>query len=254
MVKILAVTAACVVGCAKKVPESRYRQDLAGQQARYELQIRELVRGGERARAEQRRRDAEVVRVESELRRRIDALEQALADKERLLERPEGAEAPSRPPRDAALKTARIALEAAGAKLWTHGEGVRIRIPADRLFERASTRLAIGSEGIIEAVAGFLRVMSAHRGDIQVHSDSLRPEDAEAPDTWRLTQRQGLVLLQALLDHGADPSRIVVSAFGEYHPINTNDGLEGRALNRRVEIDFVPLLRHSNGGESVKGQ
>jgi len=37
-----------------------------------------------------------------------------------------------------------------------------------------------------------------------------------------------------------DPSRLVATGYGEFHPAAANDTPESRALNRRIEIVLVP--------------
>ena len=42
---------------------------------------------------------------------------------------------------------------------------------------------------------------------------------------------------------GVDSRRFAVQGFGEARPVSSNDSEQGRALNRRVEIQISPLTQ-----------
>lgn len=52
-----------------------------------------------------------------------------------------------------------------------------------------------------------------------------------------LSQRRSAAVKKALIErYQVDPSRLSTSGAGDSDPIDTNDTLEGRARNRRVEL------------------
>jgi outer membrane protein OmpA-like peptidoglycan-associated protein len=61
------------------------------------------------------------------------------------------------------------------------------------------------------------------------------------PDTYNqgLSERRAASVLQYLVEHGIAASRLNSVGFGESRPIATNDTREGRALNRRVELQVL---------------
>jgi hypothetical protein len=44
-----------------------------------------------------------------------------------------------------------------------------------------------------------------------------------------------------ITEYNIEPSRLTVSGYGEYHPVDTNDTAEGRGHNRRVDIVILSV-------------
>ncbi|MGH8442558.1 MAG: OmpA family protein [Nevskiaceae bacterium] len=68
--------------------------------------------------------------------------------------------------------------------------------------------------------------------DIIGHTDSVGAERYNQS----LSERRADSVKAYLVKHGVDESRIRVAGYGEAKPRATNDTVEGRRLNRRVEI------------------
>jgi chemotaxis protein MotB len=47
-------------------------------------------------------------------------------------------------------------------------------------------------------------------------------------------------VLHVFIGKGIEPNRMIVAGYGEYRPVASNETVEGRAKNRRVEIVFAP--------------
>ena len=112
-----------------------------------------------------------------------------------------------------------------------------IRLDSMSLFDSGksalkagSTRLLVNSLVGIKARPGWLIVVAGHTdntGNAQLNQ-TLSQKRAEAVRDW-------------MRDTGDVPeSCFAVQGYGESRPVATNDTLEGRALNRRVEISLVP--------------
>ena len=68
---------------------------------------------------------------------------------------------------------------------------------------------------------------------IQGHTDSLGAEKYNRD----LSQQRAASVVSALVNqYGVDPARLLAMGFGESKPKASNDTLQGRALNRRVEL------------------
>ncbi len=93
----------------------------------------------------------------------------------------------------------------------------------------------IRSDGavILDEAAGMLT--GAHTGArvrIEGHTD------ATGPDAYNqgLSERRANSVRSYLVSHGVDASRLTTVGYGESSPIADNGTREGRALNRRVEL------------------
>jgi outer membrane protein OmpA-like peptidoglycan-associated protein len=86
---------------------------------------------------------------------------------------------------------------------------------------------------ILDEAAGMLT--GAHMGArvrIEGHAD------ATGPDAYNqgLSERRAKSVRDYLVSHGVEASRLTTVGYGESRPIASNDTREGRALNRRVEL------------------
>jgi chemotaxis protein MotB len=54
-----------------------------------------------------------------------------------------------------------------------------------------------------------------------------------------------------LQDKGINPGVLSASGYSEYRPVASNDTDEGRAKNRRIDIDLVPLELNKAAAEGT---
>ncbi|AOH35849.1 OmpA family protein [Luteimonas sp. JM171] len=121
----------------------------------------------------------------------------------------------------------------------------RIGISGSLLFALNSDRLQEEGEALLDTLAGPLADYLAGRDEIlmvsgftddrQVHAGNRRFDD-----NWDLSAQRALTVTRALVDRGVPASSVFAAAFGDRHPVASNDEAEGRARNRRVEIAPVP--------------
>jgi outer membrane protein OmpA-like peptidoglycan-associated protein len=89
------------------------------------------------------------------------------------------------------------------------------------------------SEPTLEQIAALMKRHPDWRLSINGHTDSI------ASDAYNLdlSRRRAAATMNALTSrYGIDPSRLASAGSGESSPKDTNDTLEGRARNRRVEL------------------
>jgi OOP family OmpA-OmpF porin len=73
---------------------------------------------------------------------------------------------------------------------------------------------------------------------IDGHTDSVGSEEYN----MGLSERRAEAVAAYLEEAGVARDRMTVAWFGESQPIASNDSADGRALNRRVEIDLIDPL------------
>jgi chemotaxis protein MotB len=72
---------------------------------------------------------------------------------------------------------------------------------------------------------------------ISGHTDNVPINSGPFGSNLALSAARATKVAQTLLSYGhIDPRRLSVAGFGEYQPIESNDSLQGREKNRRVEI------------------
>jgi chemotaxis protein MotB len=108
----------------------------------------------------------------------------------------------------------------------------------------ASGSATIGAEGrdALRKVADALRGLQAKVIRVEGHTDNVPTSSSGPfPSNWELSTARALAVVHFLQDGGIDPTRISAAGYAEFQPIAGNETLEGRSLNRRIEIVLVPL-------------
>jgi OOP family OmpA-OmpF porin len=101
-------------------------------------------------------------------------------------------------------------------------------------FDKADVRLEYKDE--MEALAKFLEEHPNATGLIQGFTDSTGPEEYNLQLSHRRVESVRDYLAQ---NFNLDPGRLVLQWYGPANPIASNDTREGRAKNRRVEVDIA---------------
>jgi chemotaxis protein MotB len=76
---------------------------------------------------------------------------------------------------------------------------------------------------------------------IQGFTDSLPIEEPLArrfPTNWDLAAGRAVSVVRYFEEQGIDPNQLSAVSFGKYHPVAPNDTPEGRARNRRINIEI----------------
>ncbi|UCH84068.1 MAG: OmpA family protein [Candidatus Latescibacterota bacterium] len=122
------------------------------------------------------------------------------------------------------------------AKTEWVGEAIRITWDSDVLFGFDSAMLNSDAQPHIERMADIFQRYPDTEIVVAGHTDSQGDEDYN----FTLSERRALSVRNYLIDAGVPPSRIETVGFGEFRPTAPNDTEEGRAQNRRVEIEIRP--------------
>jgi OOP family OmpA-OmpF porin len=91
------------------------------------------------------------------------------------------------------------------------------------------------SAGVLELVAERLRENPDVRVRIEGHTD----ERASEAYNLELSRERAEAVKRILVGFGVVPDRLDAVGYGESRPIASNDTAEGRALNRRVELEVI---------------
>jgi len=99
-------------------------------------------------------------------------------------------------------------------------------------FETNSAKLTAASTTILNRAAATLNDNPSIKAEVAAHTDS-RGNDQY---NMALSNRRAASVLQYLVAHGVDASRLISKGYGETQPRADNATTEGRASNRRVEL------------------
>jgi chemotaxis protein MotB len=149
------------------------------------------------------------------------------------------------------------AIDTTGRVKVTQGErGVTITITDTILFETGQARLLPEAQDTLVRVASVLKDFP-HQLRIEGHTDNVPIHTTEFPSNWELSSARALNITRFLTDGGyLHSDRLAASGFGEFHPVVSNDSLEGRSQNRRVEVVILKEVQEDSvrsAGSSVTG-
>lgn len=125
------------------------------------------------------------------------------------------------------------------AKLEIGEDRMRIVFLEPVLFDPGSATL---KEASLPHLALLIPVLSAMPNPIQIegHTDD-RPlgRTVRFESNWELSASRAFSILKAFERLGIPPGRLSAIGYGEYRPLASNDTAEGRAANRRIEVNLV---------------
>ncbi|RAX54900.1 motility protein MotB [Helicobacter sp. 16-1353] len=127
-----------------------------------------------------------------------------------------------------------------GINLEESEDGFILRIPNDLLFNTGSSvienndgkiflqRLAMELDSYKDILT--LRIIG--------NTDNVQYKSGSSIDNWDLSNKRALSVADMLLTFGVPADIMEVGGDGEFNPIASNETLQGRAENRRVDINF----------------
>jgi outer membrane protein OmpA-like peptidoglycan-associated protein len=131
-------------------------------------------------------------------------------------------------------------------RLRREQESLTVSMASDVLFSSGSADLYPGGREKLRNFAGVLNRYPRTLVQINGHTDSRGSEESNL----ELSRRRAQAVADELSADGVSHARLSTRGLGESQPVATNDTPEGRAQNRRVDINVVPdegLRREESG-------
>ncbi len=103
----------------------------------------------------------------------------------------------------------------------------------DLYFDFASSTLRPESDKVLKEIAQVMRQHPDWKLSVEGHTDNIGGDKSNL----ELSKHRAAAVVTALAaDYGINPTRFSSDGFGASRPVETNDTVEGRARNRRVEL------------------
>ncbi len=131
----------------------------------------------------------------------------------------------------------RAQLQGTGVSVTRTGDRIILNMPSDITFAVDQDAVKPGFYQTLNSVALVLKRYKQTLVDVYGHTDSSGSDS----HNFDLSQRRALSVANYLNAQGVDQRRFSVTGFGETRPIASNASDDGRAENRRVEIQLSPL-------------
>lgn len=121
---------------------------------------------------------------------------------------------------------------------------VYVSLEEKLLFKSGSDVVDSKGKEALKTLAQVLNGTSDIVVMIEGHTDNIPIKTKQFEDNWDLSTARATSILRILTkDNFFDPTRITASGRGQFHPVATNETIEGRAANRRTEIILSPDLK-----------
>jgi chemotaxis protein MotB len=112
---------------------------------------------------------------------------------------------------------------------------LEIEINTDILFPSGAGDFTAAAEPVLDKLAEVLKPFP-NPIRVEGHTDNRPIRTAAFPSNWELSAARAASVVHEFTKTGIDPLRLEIVGFGEFHPRQSNDSLEGRNANRRVAI------------------
>lgn len=120
-----------------------------------------------------------------------------------------------------------------------NGQAILVNLPDGVTFDVDSSTLKPQFRTTLNEISANLNEYPNSLIDVYGHTDSTGSDQYNQA----LSERRASTVANYLVMQGVSAARIRSQGYGETMPIASNDTIEGRARNRRVEIKIVPITQ-----------
>ena len=133
----------------------------------------------------------------------------------------------------------RLGLDRQGAEVELTSEGIVIHLSDAILFPPGQADLRPEAQRVLDGIAAIIEPLP-NPIRVEGHTDSTPPPPGSYPDNWELSAMRAVNTVRYLTDvAGLPPQRLSAAGYGEFRPRASNETVEGRRKNRRVDIVIV---------------
>jgi outer membrane protein OmpA-like peptidoglycan-associated protein len=127
-------------------------------------------------------------------------------------------------------------LEGSDVSVTREGDQIRLNMPGNVTFETDQTNIRPEFQPVLDSVVKVANKFAETTLRVAGHTDSVGSDSYNQ----RLSEHRALSVKDYLALRGVAPQRLTAVGYGESRPLASNSSAEGRAANRRVELDLIP--------------
>ena len=128
-------------------------------------------------------------------------------------------------------------LRESGVSVTRAGNQIVLNMPGNVTFKTNSADISADFYEVLNSVAVVLNEYKNTSIDVLGHTDSVGADDYNQ----RLSEHRARSVAEYLSSQGVLAARLLISGRGKTQPIASNDTPEGRAQNRRVTLQIIPI-------------
>ncbi len=119
--------------------------------------------------------------------------------------------------------------------------GVTVSLAEAGFFDSGSAAVKAAGLPILARISEKLLQVTQNLR-VEGHTDNTPIHTAMFPSNWELSTARATNVLQYLINNAQlPPQRLSAVGYGEYRPTASNDTLQGRAANRRVDLVIIGI-------------
>ena len=122
---------------------------------------------------------------------------------------------------------------------------LEIEINTDILFPSGAGDFSPQAAAVLDKLADVLKPFP-NPIRVEGHTDNRPIKTSSFPSNWELSAARAASVVHEFTKAGIDPLRLEIVGFGEFHPRQSNDTVEGRNANRRVAILILESVAPGN--------
>ena len=130
-------------------------------------------------------------------------------------------------------------LQGSGVSVTRDGDNIILNMPSNITFDTDSHQLKNQFHNTLDSVVLVLNEYKSTMITVMGHTDSTGSEQYNQ----NLSVQRAISVANYLSNKGVAQQRLAASGYGEAFPVAPNDTKEGRARNRRVEVQLEPITQ-----------
>jgi outer membrane protein OmpA-like peptidoglycan-associated protein len=130
-------------------------------------------------------------------------------------------------------------LQGTGVSVTRMGDNITLNMPGNITFQTDSADLNSSFFSVLDSVSLVLKEYEKTIVEVAGHTDSTGTDQYNQA----LSERRAQTVATYLGGKGVMQQRMITVGAGENRPVATNDTVDGRQLNRRVELTLTPITQ-----------
>ncbi len=120
-----------------------------------------------------------------------------------------------------------------------------VNLPNKILFDSGKTEVRVEGKKVLRSLGDIMSKFPDKALLVEGHTDNVKISSRlkeTYPTNWELSTARANSVVHVLQDEvGLPGERLVAAGYSEYRPISDNESAEGKAFNRRIQIQLVAM-------------
>ncbi len=141
-----------------------------------------------------------------------------------------------------------------GVEVSVQERGIKVSIDSSLLFNSGSAAIKPQAINPLDKIASRLERFSGnHIIQVEGHTDNLPIFTAIYPSNWELSTARACSVVRFFIKrHSFSPETMTATGYGDSRPLETNETLEGRQKNRRIDIIVLSKMVGNKSDPNVQ--